>query len=76
MGETWNIKSYNKLDKKSKDLFCEDIAIFFTELHNILSEKTQEGLSCLEGKEFNYSLKIIIENLGKEFSKNAQNSLL
>jgi len=34
-GKNWNIKTYNALSPESQDLFCQDIASFFAELHQI-----------------------------------------
>ncbi len=40
-GLSWNIETYNALEKSAQDDFCRDIATFFAELHNIpLSEIT------------------------------------
>ena len=39
LGENWSIDSYNKLSVNEKNLFCEDIAKFFYEMHSVnLSE--------------------------------------
>lgn len=35
LGESWSINSYNKLSVNEKNLFCEDIAKFFYEMHSV-----------------------------------------
>ena len=35
LGESWSVNSYNKLSVNEKNLFCEDIAKFFYEMHSV-----------------------------------------
>ena len=35
LGESWSVDSYNKLSINEKNLFCEDIAKFFYEMHSV-----------------------------------------
>ena len=35
LGEKWSIDDYNKLSEKDKNLFCEDVAKFFYEMHSV-----------------------------------------
>jgi aminoglycoside phosphotransferase len=63
MGKQWNLQSYNKLDEKSKNLFCEDIAKFFVELHSSFSKKDEKYFDFLKEKRANYEFNIIVEKL-------------
>ncbi len=38
-GCDWNLLTYNKLNETSKDAFCSDVALFFSQLHKIDFQK-------------------------------------
>lgn len=43
LGESWGINSYNKLSVNEKNLFCEDIAKFFYEMHSVKLNKLDKN---------------------------------
>lgn len=46
LGEKWNIDDYNKLSEKGKNLFCEDVAKFFYEIHSVDLDKLDKN--CIQ----------------------------
>jgi len=66
-GKNWSLKSYNKLNEKNKNLFCKDIAVFFSELHSAFKKKDIEGrFSYLAKNSSIYNLDKIIDTLKNE----------
>ena len=47
-GLPWNIDSYNNLSKDANNLFCQDIATFFKELHSVSLNSLQSHIDLKE----------------------------
>ena len=70
-GLKWDITSFNLLNEREKDLFCEDIALFFAEIHSIdLNELQKEGnLKNYSKKNENFSYREVEESLKNNFTE-------
>jgi len=68
VGKEWSSNSYNKLNEESKKIFCQDIALFFSELHTIPLNKIEKKFPSLVKIDSGYDIETISELLKNEFS--------
>jgi aminoglycoside phosphotransferase len=69
-GLNWDIKTFNKLSAKDKDLFCHDIAIFFAEIHRVSIEDILLEVPDLKKDEVSFPKDKISNCLKSDFSEN------
>lgn len=70
-GKDWGIGTYNNLSNKKKNLFCEDVAVFFSEIHSISLKEVDEEIPYLKDLSTQYKFSDILETLKGQFSSKA-----
>lgn len=63
IGKDWSLQSYNSLSQQAKHLFCEDIARFFSEVHNAISKDNESEFDYLKDRKPHYKTEVVLEKM-------------